>query len=245
MESIHESPSDDGFRAAVLESMDETVRTLLSQEVLDALHSNLKAKRSIDPADIPDHLQILSIVLEKFFGPSSRTIEKRIARRLYSKYGLKFQADESYDLLDYVEAARKALKVTGLKPGASQDLQTKPKLNGPLPLKDDFDGLLVESVREAIEELLGKDSAAVAFRFIERDAPFNKLPQHLPSFYVALRNNFGEKYLKVELAIARKLYEKLSLEFEEAPHAELSAYVARALEKLAERERLGFMSLEF
>ena len=214
--------------------MDEAIRSLLSREVLDALRSNMKNKQGINPGEIPDHLQILSIVLKKYFGPSSHTIEKAIARRLYSKYGFEFQGNDDYQLTDYVENARKKLKP------AAPDIEPK---TGSLPLRDDFDGLLVESVREAIEDVLGKDSAKLAFRFLERDVPFDKLPQHLPTFYAALNKNFGKDHGKIELAIARKLYRKLLLEFIETRNTELSRYVELALGKLTQREQLGFMKI--
>ena len=90
--------NDEEFDAALLESMDGAIRSLLSQEVVDAFHTNLRDKRSIKPEDIPNHLPTVSIVLEKYFGPSSHTIEKAIAQRLYSKCGLEFHGNESYML---------------------------------------------------------------------------------------------------------------------------------------------------
>lgn len=219
------------FNTALLESIDEVIRSLLSQAVLDALRSNLKNKRSINPEDIPDHLQTLSVVLKKYFGPGAHTIEKAIARRLYSKYGLEFQKNEDYELTDYVENARSKLQL------AAPDVEPA---SGSLPLKKDFNSLLIESVRDGIEDDLGKDSAKLAFRFLESDVTFDRLPQHLPTFYLSLKKNFGKDHGKMELAVVRKLYQKLSLEFIETPNTELSRYVELAITKLTRREQLGF-----
>lgn len=224
---------DDEFNAAFVESMNETIRSLLSEEVLDAFRSNLKNKRAINPEEIPDNLPIVSIVLKKYFGASASTIETAIARKLYAKYGLEFQKNQGHQLADYVESAR-----SKLKPPAPE---IEPTIEN-LPLKEDFDKLLVESVREGIEDALGKDSAKLAFRFLEHDVAFDKLPQHLPVFYAALNKNFGKDHGKIELAIARKLYQKLSLEFIESPDMGLGRYVEMALAKLTQREQLGFMS---
>ena len=225
---------DDEIDAVLIESMDDAIRSLLSQDVLDAFRSNLVSKRSIRPEEIPDQLPTVSVVLRKYFGPSAETIERAIAQRFYSKYGLEFQKNEKYQLTDYVKNARDKLK-----PAAPS---FKPA-NVNLPLIDDFDRLFLESVKEAIQRALGEESAKLAFRFLERDVPFDKLPRHLPTFYSALKKNFGKDSGTIETAIARKLYLKLSLEFIETPNTELGKYVELALVKLSQREQLGFVNI--
>lgn len=225
---------DDEFSAALLESMNEAIRSLLSQEVLDAFHSSLLEKRSIPPEDIPNQLPTISIALKRYFGPSSEMIENATAQRLYSKFGLEFHKHESSKLSDYVEKARNELKPAAPTP--------QPE-TADIALKDDFDRIFLESIKEAIEDLLGKDQAKLAFRVLERNAPFNKLMNHLPTFYSTLRSSFGKDSERVETAIARKLYVKLSLQFIETPKTELARYVETALVKLEQREREGFFSI--
>jgi hypothetical protein len=225
----------DEFGAALLESMDEAIESLLSQEVVEAFHASLRDKRSINPEDIPNHLPTVSIALEKYFGPSAHTIEKAIAKRLYLKYGLEFAGNEGYKLTDYVETAKNKLP----KPPAPSSQPASVNL----PLTEDFNRLLVESVREAIEDVVGKDSAKLAFRLLEREVTFDELPRHLPTFYFALRNNFGKDYGTIERAIAKTLYLKLSLEFIETPNTELGKYVELAFIKVRQREQAGFINL--
>jgi hypothetical protein len=222
------------FNKTLIESTDEGVKSLFSQKVVDALHSNLKNKRSITPDAVPDQLQTLHIVLEKYFGLGALTVEKAIARSFYSKLGLRFQGVGTYQLEDYVENARNKLKSA---------VPTPQPRNVNLPLKDDWDRLLVESVREGIEDVLGKDSAKLAFRFLERDVTFDQLPRHLPTFYSALKKNFGKDCATIERAIARNLYLKLSLEFVETPNTELARYVEAAYIKLNQREQQGFINI--
>ncbi len=227
--------SNEEFGAVLLESMDDAIRSLLSQEVVEAFHANLRDKRSIKPEDIPNHLPTVSIVLEKYFGPSAHTIEKAIGQRLYSKCGLQFVGNEGYKLTDYVDNAKTKLPKS---PAPSSE-----PANVNLPLTEDFNLLLVESVREAIEDMVGKDSAKLAFRLMEREVTFDELPRHLPTFYLALRNNFGKDHGTIETAIARRLYLKLSLEFIETPNTELGKYVELAFTKVRHREQAGFMNL--
>jgi hypothetical protein len=225
---------NDEFSMAFVESIDETMRSLLGQEVLDAFMWNLKNKRTIMPDQIVENLPTVSVVLRKYFGVSASTIEGIIARRFYARYGIEFRRNPKYQLKEYVENARDQMK---RKPPEAE------LSNGPLPLKEDFDMLFVESVTEGIEDVLGKDGAKLAIRFIEHDVPFNKLPQHLPVFYNTLNKNFGKDHRKVELAIARKLYHKLSLKFTENPDLGLAGYVEMALGKLTQREQMGFMNV--
>ena len=225
---------NDEFSAALLESIDEAIRVLLSQEVLDAFHMNLKNKLSINPEEIPDNLPTVSIVLKKYFGPSAYTIEKSVAQRLYAKYGLDFQRKEGYELTDYVAKARVDM---------ASRTPSHEVANVNLPLKNDFNPLLVESVKEAIEDALGKEQAKLAFRFIERDVSFEKLPNQLPTFYMALKKNFGKNCGTIETAIARKLYQKLSLEFIETPNTELARYVEEAFINITRREHQGFVNI--
>ena len=79
-----------------------------------------------------------------------------------------------------------------------------------------------------------------AFRMLERDVTFDKLPQRLSTFYIALNKMFGKDHGTIETAIATKLYLKLSLEFIGTPNTPLSKYVELALIKLNEREQQGF-----
>lgn len=214
--------------------MDDAIRSLLSQEVVEAFHTNLRTKRSMDLEDIPNQLPTVSTVLRKYFGPSADTIEKTIVQRLYSRYGLEFRKNDDYELNEYINNARNELGFAA---------PTVEPVDVNLPLTGEFDQLLVESVREAIEDSIGKDQAKLAFRILERDVTFEKLPRHLPTFYLSLKRNFGKNSEIIELAIARKLYMKLSLEFIETPHTELSNYVQLAFIKLNQREQLGFTDL--
>lgn len=98
------------FTKALLESIDEAVRSLFSQQVVAALHSNLRHKRAITPEALPDQLPTLHTVLEKYFGLGALTVERAIAHRLYSKLGLTFQRIETYQLEDYVNKVKTRLK---------------------------------------------------------------------------------------------------------------------------------------
>jgi hypothetical protein len=96
----------DSFDDALLESIDETIRGLFDQEVLEALYSNLRNTRSLDRDDIPHQIPVLSVVLEKYFESGAPTIMRFIARRLYSRLDLRYREKEGYTLADYVRDAK-------------------------------------------------------------------------------------------------------------------------------------------
>jgi len=218
----------------LVESIDEALRALFSQQLVDAFHENLKTRRSLSETNLPANLEVVSIVLEKYFGQGAPTIENAIAQRLYSKWGLEFQRKHDGRLTEYVESVR-----TKIQPAVATP---EPK-DVDLPLKDDFDRLLVESIKEAIEDLVGKDKAKLALKVLERNVPFDKLPHRLPTFYSALKTNFGKDSPIVEMAIAKKLYQKLHLEFNETPNVELSNYVETAYTKVIQREEQGLFNV--
>ena len=220
------------FSTALLESMDDAIKSLLSEEVFEAFLLNLKEKRSINPENIPNELPTVSIMLKKYFGPSAGTIERATVQRFCSKYGFEFQRNDDLQLAGYIENL-------GIKLSPASHPESA---NMNLPLRDDFDRLFLESVKETIEEALGKDQAKLAFRLLEREVPFDKLPRHLPTFYTALKTNFGNSG-RIETAIARRLYQKLSLEFTETPNTELGKYVETALIRLGQREQSGFVNI--
>lgn len=107
-------------------------------------------------------------------------------------------------------------------------------------MEDDLDRLLLEAVRETIEEAVGEDSAKSALRILAREFKFEDLPRHLPTFYSALGRMFGNDRGRIETGIARKLYGKLCLEFTELPNTELSRYIESALIGLRRRESTSF-----
>ncbi len=95
-----------GFDEALIESIDDAVKEFFSQQVVDALYLNLKTKRNVTREELPNQLPILSIVFAKYFGLGARTLERTIARRFYTRLGMKFSGKiEGYNLTEYVAYA--------------------------------------------------------------------------------------------------------------------------------------------
>jgi hypothetical protein len=112
-------PEQNGdFDRILVESIDETITALLSEQVANALYSYLQRVHSISKHEIPNRLGTLSSTLEKTFGPpSSKTISRAIAKKLYTKLDLTFPKHDSsiLTLLEYVQEAEIKLRQRGGK----------------------------------------------------------------------------------------------------------------------------------
>jgi hypothetical protein len=98
------------FNDVLVESIDETITTLLSRAVLDALYAHLQTSRSIARDELPGRLDTLLTTLEEIFGVrSSQIITKAIAKKFYLNLGLEFTANASRTLLEYVDEAKMKL----------------------------------------------------------------------------------------------------------------------------------------
>lgn len=101
--------SERDFDKLVVESIDETITELLSRRVLNALYAHLEKFHSIRRNEIPTQLEALSTTLENTLGTaSSRTINKVIAKKLYTKLGIPFdaQGNSPQPLTAYIDLAK-------------------------------------------------------------------------------------------------------------------------------------------
>lgn len=102
------------FNVLLGESIDETITTLLSREVADALYLHLQKAHNVTKDEVPCKLDIFCSTLENTFGlPSSRTISKVIARKFFVKLGFSFINNSSRTLIEYVEEAETKLRDRG------------------------------------------------------------------------------------------------------------------------------------
>jgi hypothetical protein len=97
------------FEDILGKSIDETLTSLFSREVVEALYTHLKQFHNLPKEQVPHKLETLCFTLDRTFGqPTSRTIGKAIAKRLYAKLELNFPKhnNPSLTILDYVEEAK-------------------------------------------------------------------------------------------------------------------------------------------
>jgi hypothetical protein len=100
------TPVEEKLNVLLVESINETISALLSRKVVDALYTHLQKVHSIPKNEIVCQPETLCSVLEKTFGfPSSRTICKAIAKRLYAKLQLAFYDNRGLTFPQYVEEA--------------------------------------------------------------------------------------------------------------------------------------------
>lgn len=78
--------------------------------------------------------------------------------------------------------------------------------------KKDNDRLLLQSLDEVIDDLLGKRVRVVFYDYMERNFYFGRddVPQHLGDFLLVLERTFGKSGKTIERAIAKRLCSKLA-----------------------------------
>lgn len=95
---------------------------------------------------------------------------------------------------------------------------------------DAFGGLLLESIDEALTDLLGRRAREAVYDYLERNrlVARNELPSRLDVFLRMLDDTFGKGSKTIGKVVAKKLYSKLEWEFTEVPGYELVDYVESA-----------------
>jgi hypothetical protein len=94
------------FNTLLVESIDESLTSLLSHQVADALFAHLEA-RTVTRDQISHQPDMFHYTLERVFGPSAKTVEKNITQRLYAKLGLKYVEDPRMTMAGHVTYLKK------------------------------------------------------------------------------------------------------------------------------------------
>ena len=78
--------------------------------------------------------------------------------------------------------------------------------------KKDNNRLLLQSLDEVMDDLLGKHVRQAFYDYVERNYYFGRddIPQHLGDFLLVLERTFGKSGKTIERAIAKRLCSKLS-----------------------------------
>lgn len=95
-----------GFREYLLEAVDYGL-IVLGKIVRQAIYERIEKDHGLKLADIPEQLEAFHKALESTLGVSAKTVEKLIAKNLYSRLELNFTAHDSWTIVDYVNHARR------------------------------------------------------------------------------------------------------------------------------------------
>ena len=96
------------FNETLLDSIEDAVKSVLGEEVLESLFVNLQTFHGLTREEIPRRLDVFFPALERAFGNTSgKTVGRFIIKVLYVRLGLEFNGKSNRLLLDYVEDARR------------------------------------------------------------------------------------------------------------------------------------------
>ena len=100
------------FNSEVKRAVDGAIYGIVGQDVLRTFHAVLKEQYNINPNEIPFHPVTVFDTLEHTFGAKgARTISRAIAKRLCYRLNLQFAEMDNYRLQDYLEQAKKELRL--------------------------------------------------------------------------------------------------------------------------------------
>ena len=100
----------DDFNLALLEAVDEGFLAL-GESVRQAIYWHLENRFSIKRNEIPNRLKEFMEALKNMFGAGAEILLKVIIKRFYIKLNLNFKDVEGWSFIDYVENAKKSIKV--------------------------------------------------------------------------------------------------------------------------------------
>jgi hypothetical protein len=95
-----------GFRQILLEAVDYGLM-VLGEIVRQAIYERIEKDHGLKRAEIPEQLDAFHTALGSVLGAGAKTVEKLIAKNLYSRLGLNFTAHENWILVDYANHAKK------------------------------------------------------------------------------------------------------------------------------------------
>jgi hypothetical protein len=100
----------DSMDLLLLESIDEVLTDLLGRRTREAIYDYLARNRLIARSEVPKRLDDFFNLMHETFGKGATTIGRVIAKRLYAKLGWEFADLPSFELTDYVDAAKSRLE---------------------------------------------------------------------------------------------------------------------------------------
>jgi hypothetical protein len=101
---MHESD----FDRLLLDSMDEALTDVFGAEFREMFYRYLEVRFCIMKATFPSRLDDLASALSTTFGPTgSLVLGRAIAKRLYSKLGIRFIEKPDWTLLEYFDHLKK------------------------------------------------------------------------------------------------------------------------------------------
>jgi len=101
---MHESDSS----RLLLDSVDEALTDLFGAEFREMFYRYLEERFCMSKGTLPSRLDDLASVLSTTFGPTgSLVLGRAIAKRLYSKVGIRFIEKPGWTLVEYFDYAKK------------------------------------------------------------------------------------------------------------------------------------------
>jgi hypothetical protein len=100
---------EERFDRALVESVEETITNVLSENVAASFGSYFQAHLGLSREDIPSHLKELSSTLDRVFGVGGSVLGRAIVRRLCTKLSLSLVRKQNSSFVECIEDVKKIL----------------------------------------------------------------------------------------------------------------------------------------
>jgi hypothetical protein len=98
------------FEELLLGSIDDGLADILGEQFKESLYIHIERKFHIARSSLPNHLDLVASALSTVLGVTGGVVMGRaIAKRFYSRLGLRFVQKPNHSLENYVTDARVAL----------------------------------------------------------------------------------------------------------------------------------------
>jgi hypothetical protein len=99
------------FEEFLLDSMDDGLTEVLGEQFKEAFYKHIEQKFHIARSSLPNRLDLLASALSAVLGNTGGVVMGRaIAKRFYSKLGLRFVQKPNHSLENYVTDARVVMR---------------------------------------------------------------------------------------------------------------------------------------
>ena len=102
--------SDAEFREVLLKAVDYGL-LVFGENVRKTIYDRVESYYQMKRGEIPEKLDSFHGALVGLFGRGGSVVERLIAKKLYLTLQLRFEAHENWTLVDYVNHAKKAVRV--------------------------------------------------------------------------------------------------------------------------------------
>ena len=98
------------FEEALNEIINDTLNEIFSETATKVIYQHLEKNYKLKPEEVATNIDTFKEGLERFLSSGAMTVENVIIKRLYMRFGQKFQEKQGHTFTDYVKELKHQAK---------------------------------------------------------------------------------------------------------------------------------------